>query len=156
MLRIRTLFVFALLILFVVSAPAEARRLAPGGESHVHIEPLPKNSAFFIAIGRCEQPAPAGRQLEPPSQSFPYGVWADGYEYGINWHHPGPTYPGGLGVFAPLWTEDGLDGRDLAPSAVQATPIEQMLHAQRIVDKYGPYAWGCAGVALSQAKIVLG
>jgi hypothetical protein len=26
-----------------------------------------------------------------------------------------------------------------------------MIHAQRIIDKYGVYAWGCTGVALAAA-----
>jgi hypothetical protein len=92
---------------------------------------LPMNWRFFVAIGRCEQPGD--------------GKW------GINWTHPGPTYPGGLGVFAPLWTEDGIDGTDMAPSPDKATPIQQMLQAQKIIDKYGVYAWGCTDEALAVA-----
>lgn len=95
------------------------------------LKKLVPNYKFFIAIGRCEQPGD--------------GKW------GIRWDHPGPTYPGGLGVFAPLWTEDGIEGLDLAGSPNKATPVEQMIHSQRIIDKYGPYAWGCTGRALDQA-----
>ena len=92
---------------------------------------LPLNWEFFVAIGRCEQPG--------------NGRW------GIDWDHPGSTYPGGLGVYLPLWYEKGIDGTDLAPSPDKATPVEQMIQAQRIIDKYGVYAWGCTGVALASA-----
>jgi hypothetical protein len=54
-------------------------------------------------------------------------------------------------VWAPLWTEKGIAGTDMASSADRATPIEQMIHAQRIVNRYGKYAWGCTGVALASA-----
>ena len=111
---------------------AHANRPAPAHAVEAfRTEILPLNWKFFVEIGRCEQPGD--------------GRW------GINWKHPGPTYPGGLGVFAPLWTEDGIDGTDLAPTIPEATPIEQMIHAQRIIDKYGVYAWGCTGVALANA-----
>jgi len=93
---------------------------------------LVPNWKFFIAIGRCEQPGE--------------GKW------GIAWRQTrNYSYPGGLGVWAPLWTEEGIDGRDLAPSADRATALEQMIHAQRIIDKYGVYAWGCTGEALAAA-----
>lgn len=54
-------------------------------------------------------------------------------------------------MFAPLWTEEGIEGLDLAASPNKATPIEQMIHSQRIIDKYGVYAWSCAGRALAAA-----
>lgn len=122
-------------------APANAKREMRTGV-------MPANSAFFIAIGRCEQPAPRDKRL-------PSGKWKRGYEWGINWHHPGPTYPGGLGVFAPLWTEKGINGTKMAPSPDKATPIEQMIHAQMIVNKYGLYAWGCTGRALAVAPPIV-
>lgn len=134
--------------LLVLATESRAERPAPAhAVEAMRTEVLPANSEFFIAIGRCEQPAPADKQRKD-------GSWQKGYEWGINWHHPGPTYPGGLGVFAPLWTEDGIDGRDLAPTIPEATPAEQMIHAQRIIDKYGPYAWGCTGRALAVAPLV--
>ena len=118
-------------ILAVTSSVSQARPAPAHAIESFRSELLPLNWRFFVEIGRCEQPGD--------------GKW------GINWTHPGPTYPGGLGVFAPLWTEDGIDGRDLAPTITEATPIEQMIHAQRIIDKYGKYAWGCTGVALASA-----
>lgn len=134
--------------MFAIVPAAQAERPAPAhAQEAMATEVMPANSAFFIAIGRCEQPAPASMQRKD-------GTWRKGYEWGINWQHPGPTYPGGLGVFAPLWTEEGISGTDLAPSIPQATPVEQMIHAQRIIDKYGPYAWGCAGRALAVAPLV--
>jgi hypothetical protein len=110
---------------------AQARPAPAHAKKAFATEILPMNWRFFVEIGRCEQPGD--------------GRW------GINWTHPGPTYAGGLGVFTPLWTEDGIDGTDLAPTIPEATPIEQMIHAQRIIDKYGKYAWGCTGVALANA-----
>lgn len=138
-----------------VMAPLAAARPAPADAvAAMETEVLPVNWQFFVAIGRCEQPASLEHQLKPESRRNPWGVWQPGYEYGINWHHPGPTYPGGLGVFAPLWTEQGIAGTDLAPTVAEATPVEQMIHAQRIIDKYGPYAWGCTGRALAVAELV--
>lgn len=119
-------------VALLLPAGAHAERPAPATAKEAFAtQILPRNWRFFVAIGRCEQPGD--------------GRW------GIDWTHPGPTYPGGLGVYAPLWTEPGIAGTDLAPSAPEATPIEQMIQAQRIVDRYGVYAWGCAGVALAQA-----
>lgn len=136
------------IVLFLLVPTAEAHRLfdrrpAPERSSHRLRDVVP-NYRFFIAIGRCEQPAPAGMRKAN-------GRWKKGYEWGIDWHSNGASYPGGLGVWRPLWTEKGIAGTDMAPSANRATPIEQMIHAERIVKRYGLYAWGCTGVALSVA-----
>lgn len=147
--------ILIVLTTLVVTPTASAQRPAPAeAMDAMATEVLPVNWEFFVAIGRCEQPAPMDKQLKEPSRRNPWGVWREGYEYGINWRHPGPTYPGGLGVFAPLWTEEGIVGTDLAPTIPQATPVEQMIHAQRIIDKYGPYAWGCTGRALAIAPFI--
>ena len=103
----------------------------------------PRNFAFWIALGRCEQPAPADKRRAD-------GTWQKGYEHGVNWHHPGPTYPGGLGVYAPLWNESGTKG---VGTQATATPTVQMRQAQRVLTKYGATAWGCSGVAQATAKI---
>jgi len=133
-----------LVVLFGVAAPASAKTILNDKSSSrslhiVHkkdrmaeLRKLVPNYKFFIAIGRCEQPGD--------------GKWGIAWSQTRNW-----SYPGGLGVWEPLWREEGIDGRDLAPSADKATPLEQMIQAQRIVDKYGPYAWGCTGVAMAQA-----
>ena len=142
-------FIAVCLAMLVLAPAAAAQRPAPAQALHeMATELYPANRDFFIAIGRCEQPAPTDKPRKD-------GSWHKGYEWGINWHHPGPTYPGGLGVFAPLWTEDGIDGRDLAPTIPEATPAQQMIHAQRIIDKYGPYAWGCTGRALAVAPLLV-
>ena len=107
----------------------------------------PVNWKFFRAIGRCEQPAPASARKKD-------GSWPKRYMWGIDWHHSGASYPGGLGVWAPLWTESGIAGTDMAPSPDRATPVQQMIQAQRIINRYGVYAWGCTGVALSQAPYI--
>lgn len=135
-------------VMLACAPAALAERPAPADAvKALRTEVLPANSRFFIAIGQCEQPAPADRQRTD-------GSWEPGFEWGINWHHPGPTYPGGLGVYAPLWTEDGIAGTDMAPSIQDATPVEQMIHAQRIINRYGAYAWGCAGRALAIAPLI--
>lgn len=141
--------------MLVLAPIAGAKRPAPlHAQQAMETAVLPANWEFFIAIGRCEQPASIDKQIKPPSKRNPWGVWEKGYEYGIYWTHPGPTWPGGLGVYAPLWTEDGIVGTDLALSIPEAAPVEQMIHAQRIIDKYGPYAWGCTGRALAVAPLV--
>jgi hypothetical protein len=141
------IIILSLLIVPTAQAAVRARPAPAEARYAMRTAVLPINSAFFIAIGRCEQPAPTDKRL-------PSGKWKRGYEWGINWHHPGPTYPGGLGVFAPLWTERGINGTKMAPSQDKATPAEQMTHAQMIVDKYGLYAWGCAGVALASTRYI--
>lgn len=137
-----TFIALLLLVPTAVAHPLLERR--PAVERPHRLRDIVPNYRFFIAIGRCEQPAPAAMQRAN-------GRWRKGYEWGINWHSRGASYPGGLGVWAPLWREKGIAGTDMAPSADRATPVEQMIHAQRIVKRYGLYAWGCTGVALSVA-----
>jgi hypothetical protein len=139
-----------ILTLLVVAAPASAKHIRRDNSSSrtLRLWPNPqpiKNWRFFRAIGRCEQPAPAGAQRKD-------GTWPKRYMWGIDWHHQGASYPGGLGVWAPLWREKGIAGTDMAPSPEKATPREQMIQAQRIVRRYGLYAWGCAGVALARTS----
>lgn len=103
------------------------------------------NWRFFRAIGRCEQPAPASARRKD-------GSWPKKYMWGIDWHQRRNwSFPGGLGIWEPLWHEEGIAGTDMAPTADRATPKEQMIQAQRIINRYGVWAWGCTGVALSQA-----
>lgn len=152
----RTLAIITLLLLVLCGQAQGQTRPAPRKALHAYrTNLLPANADFFIAIGRCEQPAPADKRIAPPSKRNPWGLWKRGYEYGVNWHHPGPSYPGGLGVWAPLWYEQGIKGTDLAPSPDKATPAEQMIHAQRIVKRYGLYAWGCTGRAMAVAPPIL-
>ena len=130
----RRILIFVALMLhatIVTNAWAETRPAPRVAQESFENGILPLNWKFFVAIGRCEQPGD--------------GKW------GINWTHPGPTYPGGLGVFAPLWTEEDISGLPMASSPDKATPVQQMIHAQMIIDKYGKYAWGCTGVALADA-----
>lgn len=137
-----------ILTALVLAAPASAQSIKRDTNSSRSLRlwsyKTPTNWRFFRAIGRCEQPAPAAARRKD-------GTWPKKYMWGIDWHHSGASYPGGLGVWAPLWTEKGIAGTDMAPSPEKATPIQQMIHAQRIVNRYGIYAWGCTGVALSQA-----
>lgn len=134
----------AFIVLFLLPVTAQAKMVLKDTHSSRSLKikykkntlrELVPNYKFFIAIGRCEQPGE--------------GKW------GIAWKNTrNYSYPGGLGVWAPLWTEEGIAGTDMAPSADKATPIEQMIHAQRIINRYGVYAWGCAGEALAVANVV--
>jgi len=63
-------------------------------------------------------------------------------ETGGNWSAPGPEYQGGLGIYWRNWVAFG--GREFAPTAGQATKVEQIIVAERIRAKHGWHAWGCA------------
>jgi resuscitation-promoting factor RpfB len=63
-------------------------------------------------------------------------------ETGGNWSAGGQTYQGGLGIFWKTWNSYG--GRDYAPTAGQATKLEQIIVAERIRKEHGWHAWGCA------------
>jgi hypothetical protein len=152
----RALLIGVLLLLIVptaVARPLFSTRDA-GRTPSKHHRPVAKlgevvpNWKFFVAIGKCEQPAPESKRLSN-------GEWKKGYEWGIDWHQVrNGSFPGGLGIWEPLWHEEGIAGTDMAPTADKATPVEQMRQAQRIVNKYGKYAWGCTGVALAQARYI--
>jgi hypothetical protein len=61
-----------------------------------------------------------------------------------NWYAAGRTssgyFEGGLGISRPTWDKFNAG---LPESALDATPLEQMIVAQRVYDYYGPSAWGC-------------
>lgn len=139
----------SILILLALAAPASAQTVRNDLHSSRSLKLWPhhnvvRNWKFFRAIGQCEQPAPASARRKN-------GTWPKRYMWGIDWHHKGSSYPGGLGIWAPLWREKGIAGTDMAPSPDKATPLEQMIQAERIVKRYGLYAWGCTGVALTRA-----
>jgi hypothetical protein len=60
-------------------------------------------------------------------------------ETGGRWDHPGPTYVGGLGMWAPNWEAYG--GLQYAPSADLATPEQQIAVANNLWLAGG--TWGC-------------
>jgi uncharacterized protein YabE (DUF348 family) len=62
-------------------------------------------------------------------------------ETGGNWRAQGPTYQGGLGIFAQTWK--GFGGYEFAQNAGDATKLEQITVAERIRAKHGFRAWGC-------------
>ena len=62
-------------------------------------------------------------------------------ETGKNWRAQGPTYQGGLGIFAQTWKVFG--GDEFAQNAGDATKEEQVIVAERIRAKHGFRAWGC-------------
>ena len=67
-------------------------------------------------------------------------------ETGGDWSMEGPVYSGGLGMLASTWA--GYGGLAFAPSAGQATPVEQVTIARR-VETPPPFddtpAGGCQG-----------
>lgn len=62
-------------------------------------------------------------------------------ETGGNWQDPG-RWAGGLGIAVSTWLAVG--GDDFAPRPDQATREEQIIVAERIADRFGIHAWGCA------------
>ncbi len=102
------------------------------------------------------------RTQEPVSKINGYGTKADWHwdelarcESNNKWatidHTPGADdwFDGGLGIARSTWTAFG--GREFAPNAGLATREEQIIVGQRIFDRYGWSAWGCARNALGWA-----
>ena len=90
----------------------------------VHASSRPKNYSIWIRIGRCEQP---GREW--PGR--------------IYWSHPGPTFQGGLGIYAGTW--DSFRPRWYPGNAGAALWRQQMRVANRIARAVGFSAWDCWG-----------
>lgn len=63
-------------------------------------------------------------------------------ETGGNWQHYGPTWSGGLGIYSGTWREAG--GAEFASLPRDATREQQIIVAERIKDRHGWTAWGCA------------
>ena len=63
-------------------------------------------------------------------------------ETGGNWAATGQTYQGGLGIFWRNWNYYG--GLEFAPTGGKATKLDQIIVAERIREKHGWHAWGCA------------
>jgi uncharacterized protein YabE (DUF348 family) len=95
------------------------------------------------------------RTQEPVSEIDGYGTKADWHwdelaqcESAGKWntidHTPNASdyFDGGLGIARSTWTAFG--GREFAPNAGLATREEQIIVGQRIYDRYGWSAWGCA------------
>ena len=95
------------------------------------------------------------RTQEPVSKINGYGTKADWHwdelaqcESNNRWatidHTPGAAdwFDGGLGIARSTWTAFG--GREFAPNAGLATREEQIIVGQRIYERYGWSAWGCA------------
>lgn len=88
---------------------------APSLESQVY-----PSVAYWAVIHECEQ-----------RDSWTIeGVFGNGLRGG-----------GGLGISDGAWWENG--GREFAELPGGAAPVEQMLVAGRILQRYGPGAWGC-------------
>ncbi|MEX2253982.1 MAG: transglycosylase family protein [Acidimicrobiia bacterium] len=63
-------------------------------------------------------------------------------ETGGNWQASGQNYQGGLGIYFQNWNHYG--GLRFAPTAGQATKLQQIIVAERIRAEHGWRAWGCA------------
>ena len=63
-------------------------------------------------------------------------------ETGGKWDARGPEYQGGLGIWWGNW--DRFGGGEFAPSAGEATKLQQIIVAERIRERHGWHAWGCA------------
>jgi uncharacterized protein YabE (DUF348 family) len=63
-------------------------------------------------------------------------------ETGGNWNASGQTWQGGLGIYFQNWNHYG--GLDFAPTAGQATKLEQIVVAEKIRAEHGWHAWACA------------
>ena len=73
----------------------------------------------FVNLGRCEQPGPSK------------------YHDGVQWGHKGPTYGGGVGLFAGTWRSVG------SPYKVfSGDKWETILVSDAVRDRFGITAWG--------------
>jgi uncharacterized protein YabE (DUF348 family) len=63
-------------------------------------------------------------------------------ETGGKWDATGQTWQGGLGIYFQNWNHYG--GRNFAPTAGQATKLQQIIVAERIREDHGWHAWACA------------
>lgn len=62
-----------------------------------------------------------------------------------NWQHNSGTYQGALGFYRGSW--DAFRPAGYPSEAYLATPLQQMVVAERIYDRYGLTGWGCRGAA---------
>jgi hypothetical protein len=62
-----------------------------------------------------------------------------------NWRHDSGTYQGGLGFYHGSW--DAFRPAGFPAEAYLATPLQQMIVAERIYDRFGLTGWGCRGAA---------
>lgn len=75
----------------------------------------------ILQIGRCEQPG-------------------HGWQ-GIAWDTHGSRYSGGLGFLNATWTQYREPW--MPANAGDATPLQQILVAEKLHDRYGWRPWGC-------------
>lgn len=99
----------------IVEEPSTTTTTVPSLESQVY-----PSVGYWQAIHGCEQP----------------DSWTIAGRFGN-----GLAGGGGLGISNGAWWENG--GRDFAELPGQASPVEQMIVAGRILQRYGPGAWGC-------------
>lgn len=73
----------------------------------------------FVRLGRCEQPGPSR------------------YGDGVMWHHKGPTWGGGVGLYHRTWHAAGSPYR-----LWSGDKWETILVADAVRDRFGITAWG--------------
>jgi len=103
------------------ASAAEARPLAkfPANPTKRDVAKRVPDWQRFVRLGRCEQPGPSK------------------YGDGVNWGNQGPTYGGGVGLYAGTWRAAGSPYRVFSGSK-----WETILVADAIRDRFGITAWG--------------
>ncbi len=134
----------------VTTVIAIALSLVPvhGGAAH-HVDS--PHRPLFRALRVREMPRPVfphhrpvRRQVKPLVSAAVMAAWqrVAECEVGGDWSMQGPVYSG-IGFRNDSWLAYG--GAQFAPNAGLATPMEQVIVAERIEGSYIPDQYGCAG-----------
>jgi len=111
-----------------------------GGGAAVDAQPIEPVGFSAVLASQLLPPPPP-----PPPPPLPNeAIWdrMAQCETGGNWAHYGPTWSGGLGIYRGTWHEAG--GGEFAALPRDATREQQIIVAERIRERYGWTAWGCA------------
>ena len=130
-----------------VAAPRTNKRRRSGRRRAVHLAAVVVAiAALGAACDFAPVPSPGPGSTRAASFSTPPGTPPLGHwlalaqcETGGNWAAPGPTFVGGLGMWAGNWAAHG--GLQYAPSANLATPAQQIAVATNLWLAGG--TWGC-------------
>ncbi len=118
---------------------------APGFQTVTYA--ITRNNGYEVARAPISAVPVVGQEARPDVTYFGTaynGLWDKmaRCETGGNWSASGQKYQGGLGIFWQNWNHYG--GLKFAPTAGQATKLEQIIVAERIRAEHGWRAWGCA------------
>ena len=122
------------------SLPRSARHRAP---SRVGVS---LRRTGHVALAGAASVAAVGLTA-PAAQAHGHNVWdrVAECESSGNWHiNTGNGFYGGLQFWHPTWTSFG--GQEFAPYAHQATKLQQITVAQRVLQVQGPGAWPVCSV----------